>query len=1001
MTTPIKFNANGHFYQYINTPTAGNILFNGFNFGTYRGLQGYLSTVTSSAENSLIGSLISVNPDAWVYLGGTDSAVESEWKWAGGPEAGVLFWKGYTKVIPGSAVNGAYTNWMTDHLDPVNGQFEHYLVARTSNTLVNGNPLYYEAGAWADSSANNAYGYVVEFGGLPETYNVTSSVTNVNEGETVTFQISTTNVEWDTLLTYVISGISSTDISSGSLSGTVLVNPDGDKGTASVTLRLTADQITEGTETLTFSLQGKVTTVVINDSSRLPTYTISASSTSVNEGSVVVFTLTTTNLTAGTSVPFTLSGISAQDISGSNLISNSPTGVSTGDITSSSINGVAVINANGVATISLNILNDSLTEGPETLTINAGGASVSTVINDTSQFSSVPTYTLANTSVSFNEGGSASFTLSTTNVANGTSIPYSISGVSSADVSGGKLTGTAFIHDGIASIYIPLVNDALTEGLETLTVSAGGASASTIVNDTSKTPTYSLKATNSSINEGSTATFTVNTTNIAAGASVLYTLSGVSGVDVSSGYLVGSTTIDANGQGTISIPLLNDTLTEGAETLTVKIGNGVSIPDYSVIGEFNEYAWVRYYSATNTYVVDTVIVISPSTVKTSTASSPAWAGQAPGFWVARNVGGVDAGIGRYYDPYQNIFSLDIPPVPVSGDFVTTSINDTSKAPGTPSYALSVAAASVNEGASAVFTLTTTNLASGTSVPYTLSGISSADISGGSLSGNAIINASGIATVSVTLLNDLLTEGDETLTITAGGSTASSIINDTSLTAASYTLQQWPAGTSVNEGSQANFSVTTTNYVMATLTLLSYTISGLSAADVGTGSLNGTVTVGRNGVIAIPIVADSLTEGAETLTVTLQGQSSSIIINDTSTSTNSKIENHKLTVLVDKGVLGPMPFFLKELDESLTYVNGVLTKHSIQYSGINFDYDLIDSLITTVTRDGEFTAEFTKEINDYVQVDANISYKVAVALVGAANIDSVIIMVAGSDGNYVN
>ena len=82
MTTPIKFNANGHYYQYIDTPTAGNILFNGFNFGTYRGLQGYLSTVTSSAENSLIGSLISVNPDAWVYLGGTDSAVESEWKWS-------------------------------------------------------------------------------------------------------------------------------------------------------------------------------------------------------------------------------------------------------------------------------------------------------------------------------------------------------------------------------------------------------------------------------------------------------------------------------------------------------------------------------------------------------------------------------------------------------------------------------------------------------------------------------------------------------------------------------------------------------------------------------------------------------------------------------------------------------------------------------------------------------------------------------------------------------
>jgi hypothetical protein len=195
MTTPIKFNTNSHYYQFVSSPIAGSILFNGFNFGTYRGLQGYLSTVTSSAENSLIGSLISVSSDTWVYLGGTDATVESEWKWAGGPEAGVLFWKGYTTDKSGSVINGSYTNWMSDHLDPNNGPLENYLVVRTSNYSANGNPLYYEAGAWADSSGNSAFGYVIEYGGLPATYDVTSSVNNVNEGETVTFQISTTNVE--------------------------------------------------------------------------------------------------------------------------------------------------------------------------------------------------------------------------------------------------------------------------------------------------------------------------------------------------------------------------------------------------------------------------------------------------------------------------------------------------------------------------------------------------------------------------------------------------------------------------------------------------------------------------------------------------------------------------------------------------------------------------------------------------------------------------------------
>jgi hypothetical protein len=55
----------------------------------------------------------------------------------------------------------------------------------------------------------------------------------------------------------------------------------------------------------------------------------------------------------------------------------------------------------------------------------------------------------------------------------------------------------------------------------------------------------------------------------------------------------------------------------------------------------------------------------------------------------------------------------------------------------------------------------------------------------------------------------------------------------------------------------------------------------------------------------------------------------------------------------------------------------------------------------VIRDDEFTAEFTKEINDYLKTEANITYKVAVGLVGAANIDGVLLTVAGSDGSYVS
>ncbi len=89
-------------------------------------------------------------------------------------------------------------------------------------------------------------------------------------------------------------------------------------------------------------------------------------------------------------------------------------------------------------------------------------------------------------------------------------------------------------------------------------------------------------------------------------------------------------------------------------------------------------------------------------------------------------------------------------------------------------------------------------------------------------------------------------------------------------------------TSVNEGSTATFTLKTTN--VATGTVVNYTLSGVSAADV-IGGLTGSTTVGNNGLatIAVAIVADNLTEGNEVMTLALQGQSATIIINDTSPS----------------------------------------------------------------------------------------------------------------------
>jgi len=108
----------------------------------------------------------------------------------------------------------------------------------------------------------------------------------------------------------------------------------------------------------------------------------------------------------------------------------------------------------------------------------------------------------------------------------------------------------------------------------------------------------------------------------------------------------------------------------------------------------------------------------------------------------------------------------------------------------------------------------------------------------------------------------------------------------------------------------------------------------------------------------------------------------------------------LLIIVDSGIIGTSAVLLKNLIETSTYTDGVITNQVLEYAGTSFNYSDIDKLITTVTRDGEFTTEFRKEITDLLPAAANFSYQDTVKLVGTANIDNVILYVAGADGNFV-
>jgi len=384
--------------------------------------------------------------------------------------------------------------------------------------------------------------------GSSPTYAIGKSLSAVNEGSSVTFTLSTTNVVNGTIIPYVITGVSLADLASGALTGNFTLS--GNRAIATITLA--ADALTEGSETMTVSLSSGVASasVVVNDTSRTPHYTLTSSTALVNEGSSVTFTLSTANVANGTVLPYVISGISS------------------GDLSSGSLTGSFTV-FNDSASTSITLANDVLTEGTETATLSTAVGSVTVTVNDTSR---APTYSIGRSMSAVNEGSSVTFTLSTQNVPNGTEVPYTISGISLADITSGSLTGSFTVNNNLATASFILAADALTEGTETLTLSTSVGSVAVDVNDTSKNPTYAISRSIYNVNEGSSVTFTLSTTDVSNGTTIPYTISGISLSDLSSGSLSGNFTV-SNNLATANVSLTADNLTEGTEQITIALNN--------------------------------------------------------------------------------------------------------------------------------------------------------------------------------------------------------------------------------------------------------------------------------------------------------------------------------------------------------------------------------------------------------------------------------------------
>lgn len=219
-----------------------------------------------------------------------------------------------------------------------------------------------------------------------------------------------------------------------------------------------------------------------------------------------------------------------------------------------------------------------------------------------------------------------------------------------------------------------------------------------------------------------------------------------------------------------------------------------------------------------------------------------------------------AGVTKDYSTFvADVLGTTVPTEGTNTGSESTVNEDGTSSGGAASYSLAAGATSVDEGATATFTLTTANVADGTAVAYTISGVDAADVDGGSLTGTATVTG-GTATISVALAADLTTEGAETLTVTIDGqsATASTTVNDSSVAPTSQTL-------TLTQGVDAITGGAGDDSINAFLDGGAATLSLLDTVDGGAGT---------DTLTALGMDLDNVTEGNITNVETLIVQSTS-------------------------------------------------------------------------------------------------------------------------------
>jgi len=136
----------------------------------------------------------------------------------------------------------------------------------------------------------------------------------------------------------------------------------------------------------------------------------------------------------------------------------------------------------------------------------------------------------------------------------------------------GTVVGSFMVPAGQVVYCEKYYTDLLEGGADVKATKTAYSSMMSFVSSGSSGPTYTYSVSASSVDEGGNWTTTVTTTNVDDNTTLYWELSGtgITSADFSSGALTGSGTI-SNNTFNFSHTVANDTLTEGTETVTIKL----------------------------------------------------------------------------------------------------------------------------------------------------------------------------------------------------------------------------------------------------------------------------------------------------------------------------------------------------------------------------------------------------------------------------------------------